>query len=453
MEYPTTQVFRCRQTVGRKIFLLGLILLCNSLALQNSFVISVSGFLAKIGPKEFLVVSLASYSFMLIVMSLQSLVIDRFSRMALIKGTAYSFAFAFVIIRLIFLTQLPNWFKYSLFCLTTEIQWLIFPLVFWIFANSIFTPSDSERIFPRIGAWGIAGNLLGIGVSTFSPAILKGLHLSSDELITVNVIVYAVILLCLESKSLKLRQLSSSKNGEKREKFRQKVHDKRDTSIVEILKETVSSGWILVQTVPALRYLMYSILMLSFCDAIIEFHFLSTSVATYPGVEKYQFVYGLYRLTLTILGFAIQAFVSTKVIQRLGLKNTFLITPLAVLVSLIGMIVIPGIGSGLGGILVFRLCWDTIGESSRKSFHGFVPDHHRGRVSLFLDGNLFCLGNIVGFVITGLVILLDSSILASGFYIYLGLATIASVIALWAIMRMRAAYDYTILNWQLQSLG
>lgn len=232
-----------------------------------------------------------------------------------------------------------------------------------------------------------------------------------------------------------------------------KNEEKKQVCVTETLTEIFSGGWKLVRDVPALRYLTYSILTLSFCDAVIEFHFLSTSSSTYSQTNEYHFFYGLYRLTLTLLALTIQGFLSAKVIQQIGLKNTFLITPLAVVLSLVAMIFIPGLGSGLGGLLVFRLCWDTIGESSRKTFHGFVPDNHRGRVSLFLDGNLFCLGNIVGFVITGSIILLRGTGTDSNFYIYLSLALIASLIALWAIIRMRAAYDCAILSWDQQQSG
>ncbi|NEQ96207.1 MAG: hypothetical protein F6K30_05715 [Cyanothece sp. SIO2G6] len=453
MGYRIIQLHRLHKAESRKTFTLGLILLCNSFALQNSFVTSVSGFLSNIGASQFLIISVVSYFLMLIIMSLQALIVDRFNRMTLIKGTAYSFALAFVLIRLIFLTQLPNWLKYSVFCLTTEIQWLIFPLVFWIFANSIFAPSDSKRIFPTIGAWSIAGSLIGIGISTFLPAILREIQVSSHELITVNIIVYAVILICLESKHLRPRDTFVGDDESPIEPTFQELNCREKGTAIIALREMFSGGWHQVQKVPALRYLMYSIFAVSFCDAIIEFHFLSTSISTYGKTGEYHFVYGLYRLTLAVLGFTIQAFLSSKLIQKLGLKNTFLIMPLGILLSLLGMIAIPGFASGLGGILVFRLCWDTIDESTRKSFHGFVPNKHRGRISLFLDGNLFCLGNIAGFVVTGLIILLGGSTMESSFYIYLSLAAIASFISLWAIMRMRAAYDRTILNWQLQQSG
>lgn len=511
MEELSQKLFRLRDGELQKLIPLGLILLSNSLAIQNSYIASVSGFLSQVGINKFIAVSCISYFLLLIIMAIQSLVIDRFDRITLMRRTTIAFMGTFIFLRLLFWLQCPSWINYSLFYLITEVQWLVYPLVFWIFANNLFTLAEGKRIFPLLGGWGLTGKLMGIGISTLAPNLFKAFNIQPEELITVNVIFYGIALVCLSAQSLKpiirntnrvrnTTRISKGKNIKQltediftdveteevvqqslstsdrlhrlREFNVQSLHTKLNTLSAPVQSEPVKAsppkekrfkmitiqeindtylpGFNFVKNVPSFYYLAFSLLGLSICDAIVEFRFLAVSGQVFIDPDRYQVFYGLYRLSLTLLGLVIQIFFSGHVIEKIGLKNTFLIMPIATLSGLLWCLVDPGLASSFGTILLFRLSWDTIDESSRKSFQSLIPEDLRGRVSLFIDGYLPALGNAIGFGLVGVVVLLG---IWTGFqfyfYGYLVLGFLASLTALISIWKMREIYDQSLLNWRL----
>jgi ATP/ADP translocase len=419
------------------VLTLGFVLLGNSLAIQISYVASVSGFLSEVGANQFLLVLIASSVLILITISLQSLIIDRFNRIRLIKRISIGLALIFVLLRLMFLVGLPDPLNYSIFYLIAEQQWLLFPIIFWVLANDLFEVAQAKKIFPLISSFGFVGRLLGIGIATAFPLLFSKMGIQAEALsvplITFNAILYLSIYWVL-------------KVGLAKTKVRQMTHKTAG------FRETLSEGIEFVQSVSSFRYLTFSLLAIAICDIIIEFHFLAVFAKTFSNPEQYQSFYGLYRLSLTLLAFFIQTFLTSQLLNNVGLKNTFLIMPIAVSLSLIYLILLPtSVMSGLIAILLFRLSWDTIDESARKSFQGLVPEERRGRVSLFMDGYLLAIGGIVGGLITAVIVQVGVRLdIATYHYFYLGFGAVVAACSIWAIWRMHRVYDKSLLNWRLK---
>jgi AAA family ATP:ADP antiporter len=92
-----------------------------------------------------------------------------------------------------------------------------------------------------------------------------------------------------------------------------------------------------------------------------------------------------------------------------------------------------------------------VDESARKAFQALVPEERRGRVSIFMDSYLFVVSNIVGIVLTGAIIVMGLRLgVPDYFYGYLAVAVLAALVAIWAILRVRAVYDSSLLNWRLK---
>ncbi|MEM6425751.1 MAG: hypothetical protein AAF728_11420 [Cyanobacteria bacterium P01_D01_bin.128] len=414
------------------VLTLGLILLGNSLAIQISYVASVSGFLSEVGVNEFLLVLIANYSLILLTIVGQSLIIDRFGRVQLVRGLIFGLAVIFVVLRLMFLLKLPDTINYSFFYLLAEQQWLLFPIIFWVLASDIFDISQAKRLFPIIAGFGFFGRLLGIGIATISPLLFQRLDIQSEELITLNILIYLILYIVtkLGLAKIKIRSAKQTHEG---------------------FKEILAEGTDFVKAVPAFRYLTFSLLALAVCDVIVEFHFLAVSNSAFPDPDRYQSFYGLYRLILTVLSFGIQTFLSSRIIKNLGLKNSFVIMPIAVCLGLILVVISPNVISALAMIMLYRLSCDTTDESARKSFQGLVPEERRGRVSLFMDGYLLAVGGILGGVITGIIILVGLAFNITFYsYIYLGLGIAAAGFSVFSILRMRRVYDKSLLNWRLK---
>jgi AAA family ATP:ADP antiporter len=432
MKDAINRTFNLRPRETAIVLVLGLILLCNSVAVQISGIISVSNFLSTGGVNYFPIVWLVDYLLILLIAALQSLIVDRFNRLSLMRGMIFGFALVFTFLRVLFIFRVPGWLNYSLLYLLAEQQDLFVPLVFWILANDIFDMAQTKRLFPLIASWGFAGKLLGIGITAASSGLLTQLDIKPEEMLTLNILIYMLVFLLIMGglSNVKLRQT------------RQKS---------ETVRETLSEGWNFVRDVPSFRYLMLAILALSLCDVIIGFHFYVVSDSVFSDPASYQRFFSFYRLAVTLAGFLMQSFLSSRIINRINLKNTFLILPFTTLASAASMIAMPGIVSGVGGMSVLSLTRDTITESARKAFQALVPEERRGRVSMFMDSYLPAGGIIVGSLATGLIVftglLFD---IPNTFYVYLAGAVLAALFSIWAIFRMRAVYDSSLLNWRLK---
>jgi AAA family ATP:ADP antiporter len=426
------RTFRIRPGETGLVLALGLVLLCNSIAVQVSGIVSVSNFLSEGGVNNILIVWLVDYLLILLMAGLQSLIVDRFGRITLMQWMTFGFALLFAALRLMFIFKIPGWLNYSLLYLLAEQQGLFFPLVFWILANDVFDMVQTKRLFPLIASWGFAGKLLGIGIAAVSPDMFARLDIKPEEVLTLNILIYLLVYLLVLG-------------GLRKAKVR-RTRRKRET-----VRETLTEGWGFVREVPSFRYLIQAIVALTLCDVVIGFRFYVVSDAVFSDPGSYQRFFSLYRLGVTLIGFLIQSLLTSRIINRIGLQNTFLILPFAVLAGATWMMALPGIISGVGGMVLLGLTRDTVNESARKAFLALVPEERRGRVSMFMDSYLPAVGVISGSLVTGAIVFVGLQLHSTMyFYVYLAVAALAALFAVWAIFKMRAVYDSSLLNWRLK---
>ncbi|MCB0168578.1 MAG: hypothetical protein KDI79_30400 [Anaerolineae bacterium] len=409
------------------------ILLCNSFAMQLSDVVAISGILSEGGSNTILIVWTVDMVLILVMTSLQALIVDRVNRLALIRWMLLGLAGMYIILRLLFLVQGIEWFNYAFLFVLADQQWLLFPLFFWVLANDLFNPSATRRLFPLIAGVGFVGQILGLIFAAWAPDIFSRLGVAIEEVLIVNVSIYIIAFLV---SYLGL-------HPDKLRKIRQKP---------ETVKETLAEGWDFVREVPSFRFLTMAILAMSITLTIIEFRFLTFTHEIYSDVASYQQFYSFYQLGMTLAALAIQTFFTAFLINRIGLKNVFLVLPMAMVAGAAWMLALPfGVISNIGGMALPKLTKITIDESGQKSFQALVPEERRGRVSIFIDSYLDAAGTIIGCLLTGLIVYLGFIFSFSlDFYIYLGIAFTSALFALWAISRMRVKYDSSLLNWRLK---
>lgn len=425
------QLFGLRSGETGLVLILGFLLFSNSLALAVSNVVSVSGFLSTVGVNEILIVWIVDMLLVVLATGLQSLIVDRFDRVTLLGGMSLIFALIYMALRLMFVLNVPGWLNYSLLFLLTDQQWLFFPLVFWILANDLLDMAQTKRLFPLIVSGGLIGQIAGLGLTAAAPNLVKRLGVSSAELLTLNVAIYALALLVI------LRFLLP---------YRSKMPQRQRQE--QTVRATLTEGWAFVREVPSFRYLMLAMLAMSIAFTIIEFHFLAVA---YSDTGNFQTFYSLYNLGATIAVTVIQGLFMARIISRFQIKSIFLILPFTLLIGSLWMIALPGIISVVFGVVLPRLARQTVDQSARKSFQALVPEERRGRVSMFMDSYLFAGGSIIGSVVTGAVVLLGEQwheITLST--IYLPIAVITTLIAIRFTFKMRAVYDASLLNWRLK---
>jgi hypothetical protein len=186
------------------------------------------------------------------------------------------------------------------------------------------------------------------------------------------------------------------------------------------------------------------------CDTIIEFRFLVLSDATFG--DQFQTFYGLFRLGLTVASLLIQVLVTSRLIDRLTMKNAFFILPASALVGMLTLIGWPGLAAAAIGVMgLVKVVDGTVCESNRKAFQSLVPEERRGRVSMFMDSYLLAAGGIIGSVIVGTVVWGGLAARLTFYpYVYLAIGLAAALAAVWAIFNMQREYDSSLLNWRLK---
>jgi ATP/ADP translocase len=391
----------------------------------------VSGFLNSGGVNGFLLIYLIDAILLFLLSSLLSLIIDKLNRIQLMGWVTLCYALVFIILRIMFMFNLPDQLNYSLMYIVSDTQFFSFPLIFWVMANDAFKVTQTKRLFPLISAMSFIGILLGIGVAFISPSLFAALGIKSEEILVLNALIYLIgyILLITGTKDIKLR----------------KTFQKTQT-----VKETLTEGWHFVKDVPAYRYLMFIIIAMALSYTIIEFRFFVVTDASFTDVAAYQSFYSLFRLGVTVGAFLLQTFLTSRIIKAIQLKNAFFILPTTIFLSVIGLLISPLLLVAIAGMSLVRLVRISIDETTNKSFQAFVPEERRGRVSTFMDSYMPTLGIILACLLVGAVVLIESATGLDLHYIYLGIAFAFSGTALWAVFRLRKVYDASLLNWRMK---
>ena len=431
MKQRLMQMFRLQEGEGGIVFVLGFALLANALAMQVSGIVALSGFLNSGGINGFLIVLLVDYGFILFTGALQTLVIDKFERKKLIQWVALLFALIFVVLRLMFVFQAPEWLNYSIMYILAEQQFILFPLVFWVLANDIFRISQAKRLFPLISGFNFAGKLLGIGISLITPSLFPKFGIKPEEILTLNILIYLLAFIVLWSGLTK-------------------VQVRKTVVQTETLSQTLREGWKFMLDVPSFKYVLYAIIALAVADTLIEFRFVAVTDSVFDTQSTYQTFFSAYRLIITLVALLVQTFLTGYLMKKMQIKDTFLIFPMVALIGAMGMIGIPGVGMAVGAMASVKLIRDTLNESGRKSFQGLIPEERRGRVSALMESYLPSIGTILACVLGIAIIFIAQSAGFDPVPVYMGLAALGGLVAFWAILQMRRVYDNSLLNWRLK---
>jgi MFS family permease len=410
------------------VFVLGMILFVNYAAMGITKVVSVSGFLSQVKDQYILLVWAVDMALLILATGLQSLIVDRFDRVKLIMIVLLVFSGLYALLPFSFLFKLfPQSIAYTLIYLLNDQQWRFFPVVFWILVNDIFEPTAGRRLLPIIANFAFVGTIVGLGVA----ALDASLHFGTVNLLYLNAIIFFAGFLTARFGLRKVRIISVTQ---------------ADVS----MKKTFTEGWEFIKTIPAFAYSALGMLVAGAVMTILLYDALSD--AHLDLGSGFQSFYATYNLLIAVVSIPIQS-LSGVLIEKLTLRNSFLIQPFVMLASSILNFFVPGYLSSASAQGIARASYDTLDLSNRKAFQALVPNEKRGRVSMFIDSYLPSLGTIVGSLITfgiittGLGLGWPRSLYGA---IYLGLGILLALLAVWAAFRVRKTYEASLLNWQLK---
>lgn len=431
------KTFDIRAGEFRIVFILSLLLLGNTVARQMTGIVGISDLINTAGPNQTLLVNGINAVMIFITAMFASLIVDRFHRVELLKWTTFGFAMVFVVTNVVSLLKASHQVVAAIVYLMSQQQWLLFPMFFWVLANDIFEVVQAKRLIPVIGSWSFIGKMLGIGITLLPALLFRAGWLGANELtldmvIRINIFFYlfAFLMIVVGLGKVDIRTLDQGK---------------------ETIKESLSEGWDFVRQVASFRFLLFAIVAVAVCDVIIEYRFFVVAKSTIADPVAYKEFYSYYLLAAAIFSFAIQGFVTGRVIQRIQLKNTFLIQPIIALTTSLAMLLSPGMISSTISSLFLKVSRNTVDEATRKAYQGFVPEERRGRVALFTDNYAPAVGMLIASLLgIAIVLYCESMGFANSFYIYLGVTAGFAALAVWFILKMRASYDDSLFNWRLK---
>lgn len=411
------------------VLTLGFILFANYAAMGITKVVSVSGFLSEVKDHYILLVWAIDMVLLILATGIQSLIVDRFDRVKLMVGVLLVFTLLYALLPLTFLSdKFPASISYTLIYLLNDQQWRFFPVVFWILVNDIYDPATGRRVMPVIANFAFIGTIIGLAIAAYDAQM----HFGPIKLLLLNASIFFIAFFVGQ---IRLRSV----------KLPPPVGAHEDT-----MKETLSEGWEFIKTIPAFAYVALGMLCTGSIMTILLYDALSD--AKLDLGTNFQSFYATYNLIIAIVSIFVQS-ISSRLIEKLTLKRSFLIQPFMMLLSSIANFFMPGFVSSTTAQGISRVTYDTVDLSARKAFQAMVPNEKRGRVSIFLDGYLPSAGTIIGSLITFAIISIGLYVgMAREYYvlIYIGVGIVVALIAVYSAFKVRATYEQSMLNWQLK---
>jgi ATP/ADP translocase len=409
---------------------LGLLLFINSLVQESNEVVATSGFVSNVGVEQVPWLWTAEYLLVILVAGAYSLVVDRTRRERLTVVLSLVFSLLYSLLYVLFVLQASEWFSYSALLIVNSQQWHLIPLLIGALANDMFTVAETKRLFPLLGVVGVIGSVAGNAVAA------GGAHFFPEQNAALLLLNAGLMLSQGIALLIGLRWITIS--------ARQAPHGESTSAVLR-------EGFAFVREVPVYRYMTVAMLMVGIGWTVIEYQLLVSASHLKPAAL--QAFYGWFKVAVPVMLLIVQSVVARWLLNQLGFRHIFIVLPAVLLFSLLLTMFVPGLVGVAAGVYLVRITMQGVDESSRQSFLGLVPDERRGRVGAFVEGYLYPLGYLIGCAMIGAVLwgaqchFFAPSVARK---VYLGLSCACAVVSLWAMMRFRATYDVSMLNWRLQ---
>ena len=333
-------------------------------------------FIVEAGPEKLPYMYIINAVLMVAFSALYAKVVDRLRRHSFLIYQLIGFAAAVIALRLLVPFRF-GWMPYAIFSLS-EVITLFFFMHFWTYANDIFDPREGKRIFPLVGGAGLMGNVLGSALTKPVVELTGTVDLLVVWVATMLISIPATLFVNRSAEAADLGAAESS--GEERLSFR----------------ESVASVW----SIKLIRTLTFLSLPMWLTVYFVDFQFFLAMDEVFTDQDALSGFLGIFNGITSLLGFAIQMFITTRLIKRFGVGTAVLAHPLAVTLGSVGLVVrsflpvaAPRLFSFRGMSAVFAKFSDnalfySVGESATQLLYNAVPEEKRGQSRAFVAGTV-----------------------------------------------------------------
>jgi HEAT repeat protein len=331
-------------------------------------------FLAKAGPKYLPLFLIMMPLILMMVSGGFTWIIDRCDRLKLFSGTLLAASITIIGLRsLLSLNTVAVYFGPLIFAWVAYV--LLFRIKFWTLASDYFTSLELKRYTAFLALGSSLGYLLG---STLVGVLSKFMTLENQLLLIPGLYAIAIAEIVYLQKDQKPILTQQSEPPEKSEG----------------LQETLKIIPQLLGSYPMIFYLGISAFGLEMVRAINEVQHSIIYTETFTDAQNLASFIGLVTAALTALQLILITFVTTPLIQKLGIKKMNLVYPLANLVSFIGLAVNFRLPSAIGAHFTYRTLLYSIGIPVTNLNYNAVPPQLVGRIRVISEGIFTPMGRI-----------------------------------------------------------
>lgn len=251
--------------------------------------------------------------------------IQRFRFGVVLIATLVSSILTFVFFLRALESQHPaGWLIYA-FYVWVQIFGMITTTQFWLLANYVFNAREAKRLFGFIGAGAISGGIAGGYLTRWLVPVVG----------TVDMILICIAFLAVNVLLLRLIWIRSAK---------QKYREKRQPQARVEDEESP------LRVVVKLRYLrlVAGIVGIGVIVAtLVDYQFSAISSQLIRDQDSLTGFFGFWMSNLSIVSLAIQFFLTSRILTRMGVASSLFFLPLAILGGAFGIFVYPGLWSAV----------------------------------------------------------------------------------------------------------
>jgi len=371
-------------------------------------VVAAARFVSLLGPLALVIIYVIGSFCLLAVALVQITWIDRIPRdKAFVRVTVgYSIAYAVALV----LVAIP-----STTILGTGLVWLVadqlnflLPLIVWAFVGDLFNAGEGRRVYPWVTSWQYGGQLVGLAIPAVAPFVFVPLGIPLPWLLVICPIGILALGVYLP-RALRGRTFSRGHG--------------RD----ENLGASFSSAWKFVSGVKVFRAMFATSVLVFAAGMTMEASFVGSADRILGDNARLQVVYGLTLVVVFVLCGILQAFFTTRLVERFDIPGSLVVLPVFAVIAAVVLVAgqavqsLPILIVGIIGWWVPR--W-SIDDVARRAALAVVPDEKRARVSFLVDLVPFAAGLLVGGLVTWLVMAVGQPILAPAIALPLALIAI-----------------------------
>ncbi len=432
--------------VRQVMILLVLISLASSFSASTLEVVGVSGFVGTIGTKNLPWLSIAEMLLGLVTSAVYIQFADRFPRVRLMKWILGGLAVTYLLMTALFLASSsvpffaglaqslnlkePQALIYPLMYLLRSQQIILFPIAFWNLANSLYSMTEARKVFPILASGGTVGGLIGYALFTdlFGG---KALFTGKDAplLLGLNVALFALNLI--------LTQGVLKEDADESDDETEKAHN---------IIENIRAGLVTIREVPLFRYLALVVLLVRVTFCILIYHFVN-SLNEAGG--SFSSLYSLFGIVSAVLPLILQWQVTPLFSGKVDTKDTFIVLPATLALSLGFSSLFPGALAVSLGLLVSGSVSSSWDYPMFNTLQNLIPEERRAQISTLLNNYSFAVGQIAGSSFLLLVFALAPRINIAQGTLYLPVAFLTAIGAVLAAIAVSHTYTNSMLSWRV----